>query len=229
MDASAINTLKNGKAAGLDDIRTEQIKHFGEVAQLWLLHLFDNCVFQSQLPKIWRKARVIAILKSGKDPNVAKSYRPISLLCHLYNLFERLILNRLGLITEQHLIPEQAGFCPGRSCTSQVLNLTQYIENGFEKNQPTGVVFVDLTAAYDTVSHRLILNKLYKMTSDIHLTKLATPRKQTFLCRAEWKAQQVEDTEKWSPSGQCSRSGSLQHIHKRPTCLTGFKELHLCR
>ena len=103
---------------------------------------------------------------------MAKSYRPISLLCHLYKLFECLILNRLGPITEQHLIPEQAGFRPGRSCTSQVLNLTQYIENGFEKNQPTGVVFVDLTAAYDTVNHRLLLNKLYKMTSDIHLTKL---------------------------------------------------------
>ena len=169
---AAINTLKNGKAAGLDDIRTEQIKHFGEVAQLWLLHLFDNCVFQSQLPKIWRKARVIAILKPGKDPNVAKRYRPISLLCHLYKLFERLILNRLGLITEQHLIPGQAGFHPGRSCTSQVLNLTQYIENGFEKNQPTGVVLFYLTAAYDTVNHHLLLNKLYKMTSDIHLTIL---------------------------------------------------------
>ena len=169
---TAINSLKNGKAAGLDDIRTEQIKHFGQVAQLWLLTLYDNCVLQSQLPKIWRKARVIAILKPGKDPQVAKSYRPISLLCHLYKLFERLILNRLGPITEQHLIPEQAGFRPGRSCTSQVLNLTQFIEDGFERNQPTGVVFVDLTAAYDTVNHRLLLNKLYRMTSDIHLTKL---------------------------------------------------------
>ena len=103
---------------------------------------------------------------------MAKSYRPISLLCHLYNLFEHLILNRLDPITEQHVIPEQAGFRPGRSCTSQVLNLTKYIENGFVKNQPTGLVFVDFTAAYDTVNHHLLLNKLYKMTSDILLTKL---------------------------------------------------------
>ena len=169
---TAISSLKNGKAAGLDDIRTEQITHFGQVAQTWLLTLFNNCIYQSQLPKIWRKARVIAILKPGKDPQAAKSYRPISLLCHLYKLFERLVLNRLGPITEQHLIPEQAGFRPGRSCTGQVLNLTQFIEDGYERNQPTGVVFVDLTAAYDTVNHRLLLNKLYKMTHDIHLTKL---------------------------------------------------------
>eukprot|EP00057_Strongylocentrotus_purpuratus_P005102 XP_003730216.1 PREDICTED: RNA-directed DNA polymerase from mobile element jockey-like [Strongylocentrotus purpuratus] len=150
---TAIDSLKNGKAE-------------------WLLSLFDNCVTLSQLPKIWQKARVIAILKPGKDPNEAKSYRPISLLCHLFNLFERLILNRLGPVTEQHLIPEQAGFRPGRSCTGQVLNLTQHIEDGFEKNEPTGVVFVDLTAAYDTVNHRILLDKLYTMTKDSHLTKL---------------------------------------------------------
>ncbi|XP_030847026.1 uncharacterized protein LOC115926449 [Strongylocentrotus purpuratus] len=169
---TAIDSLKNGKAAGLDDIRTEQIKHFGHNTQEWLLSLFDNCVTLSQLPKIWRKARVIAILKPGKDPNEAKSYRPISLLCHLFKLFERLILNRLGPVTEQHLIPEQAGFRPGRSCTGQVLNLTQHVEDGFEKNEPTGVVFVDLTAAYDTVNHRILLDKLYTMTKDSHLTKL---------------------------------------------------------
>ena len=115
---------------------------------------------------------VIAILKPGKDPNEAKSYRPISLLCHLFKLFERLILNRLGPINEEHLIREQAGFRPGKSFTGQVLNLTQHIEDGFEKNEPTGVVFVDLTAAYDTVNHRRLLSKLYDMTKDFHLTKL---------------------------------------------------------
>ena len=121
---AAIDCLKNGKAAGLDDIRTEQIKHLGPTARKWLLSLFNSCVTLSQLPKIWRKARVIAILKPGKDPHEAKSYRPISLLCHLFKLFERLILNRLGPITEEHLIQEQAGFRPGKSCTGQVLNLT---------------------------------------------------------------------------------------------------------
>ena len=100
-----IDCLKNGKAAGLDDIRTEQIKHFGPTARKWLLSLFNSCVTLSQLPKIWRKARVIAILKPGKDPHEVKSYRPISLLCHLFKLFERLILNRLGPITEEQANP----------------------------------------------------------------------------------------------------------------------------
>lgn len=43
-------------------------------------------------------------------------------------------------------------------------NLTQIIENGFENKKVTGVVLVDLTAAYDTVNHRLMLKKLYDTT-----------------------------------------------------------------
>ncbi|KAI5734992.1 hypothetical protein M8J77_012906 [Diaphorina citri] len=84
---SAVNLfMKNGKAAGLDDIRTEQIKHFGPVTNKWVLDLMNNCIEADQIPKTWRKTRVVALLKPGKDPNEAKNFRPISLLCHLYKL-----------------------------------------------------------------------------------------------------------------------------------------------
>ena len=91
------------------------------------------------------------------------------LLCHLYKLYERLILNRLSPIIEHVLIPEQAGFRPGKSCTAQVLNLTQIIEGGFETVKITGIVLVDLSAAYDTVNHRRLLEKGYNMTRDYRL------------------------------------------------------------
>ena len=61
------------------------------------------------------------------------SIRAISLLCHTYKLYERMILNRIAPAIEQHLIKEQAGFRSGQSCTSQLLNLTQYIEDGYEE------------------------------------------------------------------------------------------------
>ena len=70
------------------------------------------------------------------------------------------------------LIPEQAGFRPGKSCTSQLLNLTEHIEDGYEKRMITGAVFVDLSAAYDTVNHRRLLSKVLEMTGDVHLTDL---------------------------------------------------------
>ena len=90
--------LKNGKAAGLDEILTEEIKNFGPITTQWVLSLLISCARTHRLPRLWRQARVVALLKPGKDPSSPKSFRPISLLCHLYKLYERLILNRLSPI-----------------------------------------------------------------------------------------------------------------------------------
>ena len=74
----------------LDDILCEQKKHQGPGALQWLLHMF---LTSSKILKLWRQAKIVAILKSRKDPFIPKSFRPISLLCHTYKLFERLLLN----------------------------------------------------------------------------------------------------------------------------------------
>ena len=55
---------------------------------------------------------------------------------------------------------------------SQLLNLTKHIEDGYEKRLITGAVFVDLSAAYDTVNHRRLLSKVLEMIGDVHLTDL---------------------------------------------------------
>ena len=78
-------------------------------------------------------------------------------------MYERLILSRITPTVEAQLSPDQAGFRSGRSCCGQVLNLVQYIEDGFQEGKITGAVFVDLTAAYDTINHRLLLTKVAKV------------------------------------------------------------------
>ena len=92
-------------------------------------------------------------------------------MCHTYKLYEILILNRVSPLLEQHLIKEQAGFRPGKSCTSQLLNLTQHIEDGYQRGMITGVAFVDLSAAYDTVNHKILIQKLYNRTQDSQLCR----------------------------------------------------------
>jgi Reverse transcriptase (RNA-dependent DNA polymerase). len=72
-----------------------------------------------------------------------------------------MILNRISGFVDDALIPEQAGFRPGKLCCGQVLNLTQYIEDGFEKELITGVAFIDLSAAYDTINHKRLSYKIY--------------------------------------------------------------------
>ena len=118
----------------------------------------------NMIPKIWRQSKIIGILKPGKDSAIPKNYRPISLLYHTYKLYERMILNRISPVVKQRLIKEQVGFRTGRSCTSQLLNLTQHIEDGYQRGMITVEAFVDLSAEYDTVSHIILIQKLYNKT-----------------------------------------------------------------
>ncbi|KAK3880999.1 hypothetical protein Pcinc_014548 [Petrolisthes cinctipes] len=169
---TAISHLKHGKASGLDGITPEMVKHLGVNGRGWLLSLLNKCATSLKIPKIWKRAKVVALLKPGKDPTSPKSYRPISLLCTIYKLYEHMILARILPPVEEHLSVDQAGFRPGCSCCSQVLNLTQYIEDGFENKQITGTVFVDLTAAYDTVNHRALIFKVAQIVQNSTMVRI---------------------------------------------------------
>ena len=71
--------MKNNKTAGLDGMLCEQIKHLGPKAMVWLKEMMNNILVSKKILKLWRKSKVIAILKPDKDSSITKSYRPISL------------------------------------------------------------------------------------------------------------------------------------------------------
>ena len=77
-----------------------------------------------------------------------------------------MILNRIAPVVKQRLIKEQVGFRTGKSCTSQLLNLTQNIEDGYQSGMTTGAAFIYLSAAYDTVNHIILIQKLYSIIQD---------------------------------------------------------------
>jgi len=77
-----------------------------------------------------------------------------------------MVHNRIVGHIDEKLIQEQAGFREGKPRTGQILNMTQFIENGLEKNIISGVAFIDFTAAYDMVGHRILLDKIYSLTKD---------------------------------------------------------------
>ncbi len=108
--SSALQHMKSGSAPGYDNIHPEFLKNLGPRATLWLSKFLSSVVATNALPKIWRKAKVIAIEKPGKDPSRAENYRPISLLSVCYKLLERLALQRINCQVETLLSPDQAGF-----------------------------------------------------------------------------------------------------------------------
>ena len=128
---------------------------------------------------------------------------PISLLWHTYKLYEKMILNIIAPTIEQHLIKEQVGFRPGKSCTTKLLNLTQHIEDGYQESIITA--FVDLSDAYDTVNNRLLIQKLFNIMQDSALCRVI----QNLLSN-----RRLYSTEEWPATSACSRPNSVQDIHQ---------------
>ena len=138
----------------------------------WLHDFLSSCLRRLKIPKIWRRALVVAIPKPAKPVWDPKSYRPIYLLCVPYKILERLIYARVEPLVNPLLPKEQAGFRRGKSTVDQVVLLTQNIEDSFEAKKKAGAVFIDLTAAYDTVWHRGLTYKLLRLLPDKHMVKM---------------------------------------------------------
>ena len=170
--AAALQHLKPGKAPGPDSICPELILHAEAALKCWLRDFLSSCLHRLKIPKIWRRALVVAIPKSGKPVGDPKSYRLISLLCVPYKILEWLIYARVESLIDPLFPKEQAGFRRGKSTVDQVVLLTQNIEDSFEAKKKASAVFVDLTAAYDTVWHRGLTCKLLRLLLDKHMVKM---------------------------------------------------------
>ena len=114
---AAVSHLKGGKAEGPDHIAPEFISNCGTLMLNWLREFFSQCMYSLRLPKVWRRADMIAVLKPNKPADDAKNYRPISRLCVPLKLLERLLLSRLDTVIDPQLPTEQAGIRHGRSTT----------------------------------------------------------------------------------------------------------------
>ena len=152
---------------------------------------------------------------------IPKNYRPISLLGHTYTLYERMILNRIAPVVEQRQIKEQAGSRTEESCTSQLLNLIQHIADGYQRGMIIGAAFVDLSAAYDTVNHRILIQKLYNITLDSPLCRVI----QNMLSSRRFYAELNNERSRWRKQKNSLPQGSVlspilfniypndQHLH----------------
>lgn len=68
------------------------------------LNLVNDCLMKGSFPNIWKNAEVVAILKGpGKDPSLANSYRPISLLSIFSKVTERIICRRIEEETRERI------------------------------------------------------------------------------------------------------------------------------
>ena len=173
--AAALQHLKPGKAPGPDFICPElivQSLYAGSALKSWLRDFLSSCLRRLKIPKIWRRALVVVILKPAKPVGDPKSYQTISLLCVPYKILERLIYACVEPLIDPLPSKEETGFRHGKSTVDQVVPLTQNFENSFEAKKKAGAVFVDLIAAYDTVWHCGLTCKLLRLLPDKHMVRM---------------------------------------------------------
>lgn len=159
-----IKQLKNKKSPGIDTISALMLKNLSRKALVLVTSIFNASLRCYHFPHAWKTARVIPIHKKGKPSNLATSYRPISLLSTLGKVYEKVIEEELTDFTNVHkIIPdEQFGFKQGHSTVAQLARLTDYITDAFNERKYTGMVLLDIQAAFDTTWHDGLLYKMIK-------------------------------------------------------------------
>ena len=107
---AALHPLKPGKTPSPDSISPELLIHAGPGLKSWLRGFLSSCLRQLKIPKIWRRALVVAIPEPLKLVEDLQNYRPTSLFCVLYKILKQLIYNRIEPIVDLLLPKDRLDF-----------------------------------------------------------------------------------------------------------------------
>jgi Reverse transcriptase (RNA-dependent DNA polymerase)/Endonuclease-reverse transcriptase len=161
---SVLHRLPSKISVGPDGIPALFLKKLAPVLAYPLAKIFRVCFICGGIPNIWLKSFIIPIFKGkGKSSNIA-NYRPISLLCEISKVFERIILLFFEQCGSSTLIPdEQHGFRKNRSTVSQLVSSYMPIYEAWDKCTNYNLILLDVKKAFDTVSHKKLIFKLREL------------------------------------------------------------------
>lgn len=159
---TAISRLPN-KSSVADPIPTSVLKAASDVLAPYFTELFNSSLRSGQFPEEFKHASLTPIIKKvGLDCAATSSYRPISNLSVLSKLLERLVARRLLVYLQSNkLLPSlQSGFRPGHSTETAAIQVLSDILEAVDRGDFAALVLLDLSAAFDTVDHAILLERL---------------------------------------------------------------------
>ncbi|CAK9796609.1 Retrovirus-related Pol polyprotein from type-1 retrotransposable element R1 (Fragment) [Anthophora quadrimaculata] len=155
----AVRMMKLRKAPGLDGVNAEMLRAIWAAIPECLMRVYDVCLRTSRFPDEWKRANVIALLKSPEkvrtDP---ASYRPISLLSVLGKTLERMMVKRVECKVRDSMCDAQHGFRRGRSVETAWMRVKECVCRS-ERKYVLGV-FVDFKGAFDNLEWNRVIERL---------------------------------------------------------------------
>ena len=162
-EVSKIIKASAAKSCDLDPAPTFLVKEFLDELLPHLTRLCNVSIQSGCLPSSQKTAMVMPRLKkSGLDPAEIKNYRPISNLPFMSKVIEKLILAQLTqYLTANGLFPKfQSGFRRYHSTETAVLRVLSDIYSAIDQDQVSLLALLDVSAAFDTVDHGILLERL---------------------------------------------------------------------
>ena len=148
------------KSCSLDPIPTFLLKDCLDILLSSITKLVNYSLIEGSFPNSFKKAVVTPLIKKASLPrDDLKNYRPVSGLCFLSKLVERVVARQLMSHINNNKLdnPHQSAYKPGHSTETALLSIKNEVHLSLARGEPTALVLLDLSAAFDTIDHNILL------------------------------------------------------------------------
>jgi len=159
-----IKELETKNSSGHDLLSNRMIKKEMSWFATILPSLINSSMEEGIFPNVLKQATVIPVFKKGEKDNM-NNYRPISLLPVMSKVFEKVINTRITKVLDDkgYIDENQYGFRKNHSTEDAILKFTDEIERDISEKKHVVSVFVDVSKAFDSCDHTILINKIRKI------------------------------------------------------------------
>ena len=156
-----INALNDKKSGTFMNIPVKRLKEAGDIVAKVLAEIWNDEIIKNKKFAVELKVADITPLHKKLETIYKENYRPVSLLPVVSKIFERLMLNQMKPFIEEFLSKWLCGYRKGYNSQYALTAMVERLKKCLDENGGLyGAVLMDLSKAFDTINHELLIAKL---------------------------------------------------------------------